>query len=395
MSQVNAELAGEKVLNLGADAAVEPAFVARTTDPVLAPTPYASPGDYAGQYPNLIDPTEIIAKCEEISLLQAIPEKRTALNTETWREMSALAFTSGSAYIAFAEGECPDYYEHDGANRYVTLKNIGAKKSLTLSDILDSGAKAALSMGAINNLLGPNAGPGLPGQNTQGSFLQQHVANVKEKEIRLGTTLVMNGWDRLLAVGDAVARPLEFSGIETLVVTGNGAHVNDSTASGTVTAIGFDRFLSESCAAPTHIFGHPTAIQELMSAYFQLGFAGSQVINVPSGDRVVPGFNFASVINTGIGPLTVVSDKNFTRTVSETTMFWSTLYPLAMTHNGEPLVYRITQIPLAWKDLTSGCTTVSFEIWAKTALVIKEYCAQSAYTSRFTGRVVTTCPVIG
>jgi hypothetical protein len=38
---------------------------------------------------------------------------------------------------------------------------------------------------------------------------------------------------------------------------------------------------------------------------------------------------------------------------------------------------------------------VSFEVWAKTALVIKHCCAHGVYTSQFTGRIVTTCPVIG
>jgi len=64
-------------------------------------------------------------------------------------------------------------------------------------------------------------------------------------------------------------------------------------------------------------------------------------------------------------------------------------------HNGEPLVYKATQIPLAFKDLAPGCTAISFQIWAKTALIIKAKCAQARYTKSFTGRIVTTCPVIG
>jgi hypothetical protein len=65
-----------------------------------------------------------------------------------------------------------------------------------------------------------------------------------------------------------------------------------------------------------------------------------------------------------------------------------------MVHNGEPFVYRSTQIPLAFKDLAPGCTAISFMEWAKTALVIKAMCAQGVYASQFSGRVVTTCPTV-
>jgi hypothetical protein len=66
-----------------------------------------------------------------------------------------------------------------------------------------------------------------------------------------------------------------------------------------------------------------------------------------------------------------------------------------MTHNGEPLVYKITQIPLSVNDLAPGCTAVSFEVWAATALVIKGCCAQGKMTSQFTGRIASTCTVVG
>jgi hypothetical protein len=65
-----------------------------------------------------------------------------------------------------------------------------------------------------------------------------------------------------------------------------------------------------------------------------------------------------------------------------------------MVHNGEPLVYRRTQIPLAFKDLAPGCTAISFMEWAKTALIMKYRCAQSRYETIFSGRVVTTCPTV-
>ncbi len=373
------------------------AFVSRATDPVVSNV--STPIDFAAQYPTPLDPTEIIAMCEEVNLLNAIPEKRTGLQQEIWREMNELAFTSGSAYIAFAEGACPEEYFHDGDNTTLNLKNLGAKKSLTISDIIHSQAVFAGGSG-IRALLGNGAGSsGMPGGADSSTFGLETIANLKEKEVRLAMTLVLNGEDRLLAKGDAVTRTLEFSGIETQVTAAAGAHSNSLSgqdASGTFSAQNFDRFLGEACAKPTHIFGHPQAIQEMMSGYFQLGFQGSQLINFNGGDRIVPGFSFAGFVQTGVGRLQVVADTNFTKTASGTNSFRSALYALRMSHNGMPLVYRSTQIPLSLTDLTPGCTSVSFEIWKKTALVIKSMCAQNLYTfGQLVGRSTTTCTAIG
>src|SRR5512139_3604835 len=103
----------EQMLNLGEVQKSE--VVQRGSDPVLNPV-YASPADFAAQYPQPLDTTEIMALCEEVTMLQAIPEIRTGLSGETWREMTSLAFTSGSAYIAFQDGYCPEEYTHNGAN---------------------------------------------------------------------------------------------------------------------------------------------------------------------------------------------------------------------------------------------------------------------------------------
>jgi hypothetical protein len=390
-------ISGEKVLNLGADAGQVEAF--RSTDPVILPQPYSSPGDYSGQYPNLLDPTEVLDLCEEVTLWQALPTKDTALKDEYWREMTSLAFTSGSTYIAFADGECPEEYAHDGSNSTVHLKNIGAKKTLSLPDISDSVAKAALPMGAINQLVGgfPSS-EGMPGGTDMGTFRREVVRGVKEKEIRLAMTLVMNGWDRLLVLGDTNTNSLEFDGFEQWATNQSCSfHTNSAewAASGTFSAVNFDRWLAESCAKPTTIFGHPQAIQELLSAYFQLGFAGSQVVNFADGGRITPGFNFAGFVNTGVGRLAVVSDFNFTRTASGASTFQADLWAMRMTHNGEPLVYKVNQFPLVYQDLVPGCTAISFEIWARTALIIKACCAQGKYTGNFTGRLATTCTRIG
>lgn len=389
---------GEKMLNVA-----EPE-VQKSTDPVNPfPTETAkilnTPLDFAAQFPQPLNPTEVIAMCEEVSLLQAILDVPTGLQSVTWRELNELAFASGSTSIAFADGYCPEEYYHDGDNTTTVLKNIGAKKSLTISDIMHSMAVLGAGMG-IHSLLGGFAGSsGMPGGADAASAGREGIASLKEKEIKLGMALVLNSEDRLLAVGSATARPLEFSGIETLVTAANGAHSNSAAdSSGTFSADNFDRWLAEACAKPTHLFGHPMAIQNLLSSYFQLGFAGSQIINQSSGDRLVPGFNFAGFVNTSVGRLTVVSDNNFTKgAASATGEFTSNIYALRMTHNGEPLVYRNTQIPLSLVDLAPGCTSIAFEIWKKTALIVKAMCAQGVYRSvKFTGRAsVTTCTSIG
>ena len=384
-------LAGEQVLVPGATPEENGAFVARATDPLVSNV--ATPADFAAQFPTPLDPTEILTLCEEVALLQAIPEQRTGLQQVIWREMTSLAFSSGSNYVAFSDGTCPEEYEHDGSNTTLNLKNLGAKKSLTISDIMHSAAVIQGGAGIEALLGGYAAGQGLPGASDVATFGRQAIRDLKEKEVRLGMTLVLNGEDRLLAVGDVDTRPLEFDGIEGWVTSGNGAH--NASASGTFSAEAFDRFLSESCAKPQVLVGHPTAIQEMMSAYFQLGFQGSQVINVASGDRIVPGFNFGGFVNTGIGRLQVIADSNFTRTFNGSN-FSSNVYALRMNHNGEPLVYRATQIPLSLVDLAPGCTAISFEIWKKTALVIKALCAQGVYTFQaWSGRSVTTCTAIG
>jgi hypothetical protein len=309
-----------------------------------------------------------------------------------------LAFTSGSAYIAFADGECPEEYTHDGDNTTVSIKNLGAKKTLSFRDIMHSKAVAGANWHGINTLVGGIPGSeGLPGGADVGTFERQHVADVKEKEVRLAGTLVLNGLDRLIVLGNKSNNSLEFDGFE-LWATNNSCtfHTNGNDSSGTFSAVAFDRFLSEACAIPTTIFGHSTAIQEMMSAYFQLGYQGSQIVNHTSGDRVTPGYNFSSFVNTAVGRLEVVSDNNFTRADIGGGNFQGALWPMRMTHNGEPLVYRATQIPLAFNDLTPGCTAISFEVWTATCLIIKACCAQSTFTSQFSGRVnQSVCTAIG
>jgi hypothetical protein len=388
----------ELVLNLGQDQVKEQGFVSKATDPVLPGV--TTPGDFAAQYPTPLDTTELLAMCEEVNLLRAIPDESTGLKAFTYREMDELAFVSGSSYVSFADGACPENYEHDGDNVTATLKNIGAYKSLTLSDIMHSAAVAGMSQGGfgvgIDSLNGPMpAGQGLPGVAGVNTLANQAVANLKAKEMALMATLVLNGEDRLLVRGNASSNALEYDGIETLITSGNGSHTNASSeASGTFSGANFDRFLAEGCAKPTAVFGHPTAIQEMMSAYFQLGYQGSQLVNHNDGSRIVPGYNFAGEVNTGIGTLMVVADSNFTRTASSATTFQSSLYALRMSHNGEPLIFRKTQIPLAFKDLAPGCTAIAFQIWKKTVLVAKARCAHGKYTSLFSGRSVSTCPVV-
>lgn len=398
-------MAAELVLNLGSDAALEPAFVQRASDPIISPT-YATPGDFAAQYPTPLDTTEIVVMCEEINMWRSLPELATSLQAESWRELNTLAFTSGSLYVTFADGACPEEFYHSGANQTVNLKNLGAKKSLSISDIMHSQAVAAADWNGINRILGGwSAGEGLPGGTDVSTFLAEGVADLKAKEMLLASTLVLNQWDRLLVNGNATNNALEFNGMETSLLTNgvaNGVHMRsayDVQQSGTFASDAFDRFLSESCAKATTVFGHPTAIQEMMSAYLSRAFQGSQIIQYPvskdGAQRIIPGINFAGQVNTGIGTLQVVADTHFARTALGAAQFQASLYPVRMTHNGEPLIYKRSQIPLSFRDLVPGCTAIAFEIWAKTALIIKAMCAQGCYNNAvFSGRVVTTCATI-
>jgi hypothetical protein len=312
--------------------------------------------------------------------------------------MTSLALTSGSSNAyAFADGSCAEEYTHDGENKTVDLKNFGAKKTLSIRDIMHSAAVAGANWNGINTLVGPaNSGQGLPGNANANTMQRAYVADLKAKEMQLATILVMNGLDAMLVNGDHVGNSLEMTGLENWATNYSVTfHTNNNTASGSLAAADFDRFLSEACGKPTHVFGTPQAIQELLSSYFQLGFAGSQVINnTAPGDRLVPGFNFASFVNTGIGRLTVVSDSNFRRNASGATSIQTDLWALRMTHNGEQMVYRKTQIPLSVNDLVPGCTAISFQIWTATALIIKGACFHGKYTTQITGRIVSTCTVI-
>jgi len=289
----------ESILNLGGGERVfDESMVRRASDPIFPIAP-STPVDFAAQFPQPLDTTELVAMCEELSLWQNLPEQFTSLKAETWRELNELAFTSGSSYISFADGACPEAFYHDGDNQTTNLKNIGAYKSLTISDILHSAAVSSMSVGGqgvgINRLVGGFAfGQGVPGGSDQGSFMSEAVSDLKAKEMVLASTLVLNGWDKLLANGNANSNSLEFSGIENLIITGSGAHQNDvsaQNASGTFAGASMDRWLVEGCAKPDTLAGHPQAIQEVMSAYFQLGWQGSQQIIFDNGTRLTPGYN--------------------------------------------------------------------------------------------------------
>lgn len=386
----------EAILNLGADAAVEPAFVSKATDPAISNV--GTPADFSAQFPTPLDTTEFVSLCEELNAWRSIPAETTGLKQYTWRELTSLAFTSGSSYVTFGDGLCPEEFTHDGANITVDLKNIGAKKSLTISDIMHSIASQSAGYGIRKLTAGFGASAGMPGgDNLQGGdagYLGVFTG-LKAKEMQLAGTLVMNGWDRLMIAGNKSNNSLEFDGIETQVTVGNGAHTNATgLQSGTFDVNTFDGFLAEGCAKPTHIFGHPQVVQSMLSAYFSLGFQGSHVIQSTNAQQIIPGFNFAGEVYTGVGRLMVIADANFTRTTRGSQVD-AKLYALRMTHNGESLVYRLDQIPLAFKDLVPGCTAISFQIWAKTALIIKGMCAQAAYGARFTQNIATTCTRIG
>lgn len=376
-------------------------IIQKTADPVFSHTQPLTPIAYHLQYPLPLDPTEIMPLCEEISAVRNIPVKDIETKNYQWMEATNLYMDAGQ-YGFFPDGECPEEYEETGTYHTTYLKNYGVKKSLTVMDIKESAAIAYA--GGINRLVGMfAAGEREPGGYNQGTFLQEVVADVKQKEVRKGMSLALNMLDWTLIRGSSATDPLEFNGLETEIAACADEHTNVSCPTGTFSADDFDRFISEGCAKPTHVWGHPLALQMVAAQYFQLGWQGSQQIAfVPpsaSGfERVTPGYGFANAINTQVGRLPLVGDANFNRTAVAGDcggLFRSIIYPLRMMHNGEPLIYRPRQFPLSYQDLTPGCTAVSFQIWGREALTVKACCAQGAYTAQFNGNIATTCTRIG
>lgn len=368
-------------------------FVSRASDAVRDPQ-YTTPSDFAAQWATPLNPVEIIALAEEATLYKYLPVLRTNLKEETWRELNSLAFTSGSSYISFQDGYCPEEFQHGGSNTTVTLKNQGAKKTLGISDIMHSMGVAALPMGGINEMTKTYEMEGLPGIQGLDATTVGRIRDMKAQEIALAAILVVNGQDRLLVQGNSNSNSLEYDGFERILRTGTACH-QPAGQTGTFSGIGWDRFLSESTVRPTTIFAHPTALQEVQAAYFQLGFQGSQSLFTQNGNRITPGYNFSSNVNTAMGTLALVADLNFSRTDRGNGTFSTSLFALRMSHNGVPLVYRRVQIPLSYKDLALGCTAIAFQLWEKSALVVKHLCAHSVANYTFTGRILTTTTLVG
>lgn len=149
-------------------------LVTKATDPVILPQPYVSPTDFAAQYPQPLDPTEILTLCEEISAWRVLPEVVTDYQADQWREMTSLDFTGdGLTYQGFFDpGACPEEYTHDGENKTITRRYLGAKKSLTNEEIRHSMAVSriqGLGISAITDQLNGKT----------------QVIGVREKEIKL------------------------------------------------------------------------------------------------------------------------------------------------------------------------------------------------------------------
>jgi hypothetical protein len=356
------------------------------TDPVVLLQPYAQPADFAAQYPQPLDPTEILTLCEEIMVWQTLPEVVTPTNADSWREMDELAFTGDGLTNEgfFLKGSCPDTYTHDGDNQSITRMYLGAQKTLSYEDI-----KHSLAVAAIEGL-------GISAISTQQR--RAAVADVKAKEMLLQEILVLNKWDKALVKGNSTTNTLAFDGIETQVTSAGGARIN-ADPTGQFDIEDFDNFLNAGCARATHVFGHPKALEAIKKGYLSLGATGGtqpimQILVTKDGNQIVPGFILADMIDTSIGRIMLVPDFRFTVIQVQPDRFHATVYPLRVYHNGEPIVYKSTQTPLSFKDLTPGCTSISFMIYAVTALVIKHMCAQSAFTANFPGVVGTGCDVI-
>lgn len=377
--------------------------IVQRSDALMQILPSLQPiADFDLLYPVLLDPTEIWALCSEVSVAQFIPELEHPLLSYSWYEFSEMHLASGTFqnYLGFDDmgGDCPETYKDDGDPKSVDIKSLGVYKSLAERAIIHANAVMSTYGGGTNRVAGvANPVNTLPGTQYGGYNINlSTVRDLKAKEARKGAALLVNGEDWLLVNGDETANPLVFDGLVTQITEANGAYVNSAAPSGTFSAIEFDRFLGEMCIPPDHIFGPPQAIQELQAAYFQLGFQGSQAISFNDGGRIVPGYNFASKLNTGIGTVTLVADRNFPRTNMGGSKFFSALYPVRMHWEGENLIERRTQVPLQLKNLADGCASIQFMIWKATALVIKAMCAQAKYTATFSGNISTSnCTSIG
>lgn len=365
-----------------------------SSDPIVLLQPYTAPDDFDGQYPQPLDPTEILTQCEEISVWRALPEKVTPFNADQWREMTSIDFATSTGLTNdgfFAKGGCPDRITASGANQSQTRMFLGAQQTLSFEDIMHSAAVAAINGLGISRLMTHTVG---------GPDVVDVVRDAKAKEIRKQEILVMNNWDLALVKGDSSVNSLAFDGMETQVTTANGARGNTDTT-GTFDIEDFDNFLNAGCARPTHIFGHPKALEAVKKGYLSLGAtAGSapvqQVVLTRGADGgVVPGMVLADEVYTSIGRVILVPDFRFTATQTDAHHFHSTLYCIRVRHGGEDIVYKSTQTPLVFKDLTPGCTAISFMVYTSTCLVIKHMCAQALYQARFSGTVGTGCDIVG
>lgn len=358
-----------------------------TTDPVVLLQPYSQPSDFTAQYPQPLDPTEILQLCEEIRVWEALPEVVTDTNADQWREMTALEMdaTGQTNHGFFLKGGCPDTHTRSGTNQTITRMYLGDQATLTYEDIKHSMAVAGMQ------------GLGISAISTQNRRVA--IADAKAKAMLTMEINTINNWDRALVKGNDTTNPLEFDGIETQVTNANGARTN-ADPTGQFDVEEFDQFLAAGCARPTHVFGHPMALRAIKYAYMSLGATGGtapimQVVLNKDGSQMIPGYNLADQIDTSVGRLTLVPDFRFTATQVQPDRFHAAVYPLRLYHNGEPIVYKSTQTPLSFKDLAPGCTAISFEIYAVTALVIKHMCAQALFTANWPGVVAQQCSIVG
>jgi hypothetical protein len=361
----------------------------RDADPMF-PNGVPTPGDYSAEFGVPLDQTEIIALCEETGLYSALPEIVKGTKTESWLEMDQLEFASGCDSCAFPAGECPEDQVHHSENRSVALKHFGVRKTLTQSDILDSAASIAAGYG-INKLVGGWNQQGLPGELDTATLMNASIGNVKEKELRLAMILVLNCWDDLLVNGDSSVNPDEFDGLMDIITAANGARSCPTYMSGNFSVSDFDRFLAAGCATPQAIIGHPSALVEISAGYFSLGY---QFAVYGDNANVTPGIHFSNSIMTSLGPIALIGDTRFPRVDMGSGHFRTIVYPVRLTHNGEPLIYKRTQIPLSAKDLNPGCSAVSFEVWAVSALVVKAMCAQAFCEFTFHGIIDDGCTYV-
>lgn len=355
----------------------EGGVVKRATDPIGTGV---TPTGFSGDYPVRLDPQAVFQLANNANLLRVIPEVTIGTKEYTWREITSVDFAAGKS-APFPDGDMPETFDDNGETKVVNLKTYGVMRRLKLTDILHSAASAGVQQR-------------LKIWNDDGEMNPEIIADLKAAQIKNATALLANALDKHLVIGDSGADPLQFDGLKKQVTAANGAQEHIDAVGTTFDVNHFDKFLSQDTADGEHIIvAHPQVIEQIKRAYWST--IGTHTIFVANNDPVAPGVTLDNRIMTSIGEVLLVPDRNFGLTDNGDGTYAADIYVLNMRVAGEPLVYRVSQIPMSYKDLAEGATSIGIMVWTNTALVVKGMPVQKHYKSNFAGVLTYEPPTFG